>query len=140
MEQSDREWPCNGLIAHRKFGAPTASRWRWVGRAHITPQLKVTQPSSALNHWPPTVVLPNQRAVTARRASARGQATQLTFPSYLAHALCANKLFHKQGVFGHRAILIFPGIETWLGVLGRTQHPVLHVSRRTCCYLKCKEV
>ncbi len=52
-------------------------------------------------------MLPNQRAVTAMRASARGQATQLTVLPYLAHALCANKLFHKQGVFGHRAILIF---------------------------------
>ncbi len=52
-------------------------------------------------------MLPNQRVVPARRASARGQATQLTQPSYLAHALCANELFITTGVFGHRAILIF---------------------------------
>ncbi len=52
-------WVCNGLITYRKFGAPTASRWRWVGscmhtrssaraidfgRAHFAPQLKVTLP------------------------------------------------------------------------------------------------
>ncbi len=73
-------------------------------------------------------MLPNQRAVTAKRASASGQATQLTVLSYLAHALCVNKLLHYQGVFGQRAILIFPGIETWLGVLGRTQHPVLQAA------------
>ncbi len=34
-------------------------------------------------------------------------ATQLTQSSHLAHALCANKLLHKQSDFGHRAILIF---------------------------------
>ncbi len=35
-----------------------------------------------------------------RRASARGHTTQLTQPSYLAHAFCANKVFHKQRVVG----------------------------------------
>ncbi len=55
------------------------------------------------------VVLPKQRAVTSRQASARGQATQLTFLSYLSHALCTNKFSRKQGVFGHRAVLISGG-------------------------------
>ncbi len=32
--------------------------------------------------------------------------SQLTLSSYRAHALCAYKLFHAAGVFGHRAILI----------------------------------
>ncbi len=70
--------------------------------------------------------LPPSLAVQAASAHARVQkasATQLTFLPYLAHALCANKFSRKQGVFGHHAILIFEGIETWLGVLSRTQHP-----------------
>ncbi len=102
---------CNSLIAYKKFGAPTASRGGWVGsrvhtrssarainlgRAYNTPQFKVIQPFS-LNRCPrlPTsgcylVLLPNQHAVTDRRASTCGQATT-------THAACANKVLqvHK---------------------------------------------
>ncbi len=41
----------------------------------------------------------------------KASAAQLPVLSYLAKALCANKL----GVFGHRAIIdmIFLGIEAW---------------------------
>ncbi len=66
------------------------------------------------------VAKPSHRAVSDRRASACGQATQLTFLPYPTDALCANKFSRKQGVFGHRAILICLGIETWLGDLSRT--------------------
>ncbi len=69
--------------------------------------------SRAASQW-----LPLSLAVQAASAHARVQkagATQLTQLSYLAHAPCVNKLFHKQDVFGHHAVLIFGGIETWLG-------------------------
>ncbi len=69
--------------------------------------------SRATSQW-----LPPSLAVHAASAHARVLkvgATQLTQLSYLAHALWTNKLFHKQDVFGHSAILIFGGIETWLG-------------------------
>ncbi len=95
---------CNGLIAYRIFGAPTAST-------------RISRHSSgSLSHPRRSIIdycliaLPNQHEVTDRRASACGQATQLTVLSYLAHALCADILFHEQGVVGHRAILIFLGI------------------------------
>ncbi len=62
---------------------------------------------STIGYW--QVVLPTQRAVTARQGRTRCQTTQLTQPSYLAHALCTNQVFHYQGVFGHRAIMVFLG-------------------------------
>ncbi len=57
----------------------------------------------ALKHW-----LPPNRATQSvscyRQASLlRGQPQ----PSYLAHALSANEFFQLQGVFGHRANLIY---------------------------------
>ncbi len=91
---------CNAIVAHRNFGAPTTSCWCWVesrvpthssararlGRACITPLLKVAQPvmkqayrrtvaagRSTIGYR--QVVLPNQRVVIARRACARDQAT-----------------------------------------------------------------
>ncbi len=93
-----------------------------------------TASSRVTSQW-----LPPSLAVQAASEHARVQkasATQLTFLSYLPHALCANKLFHKQGVFGHRAILIFPGIVTWLGVLSRTQHSVLQTIGLTIEHFK----
>ncbi len=112
------------------------SRWRWVGsrvhtrssaralnfgRSYITPLLVVPQSANQQARMRTAdarhssigchhVVLPNQRAVTERWASAR----DLTIPAYRAKALCVNKLFPTTGVFGHRAILIFGVIETRL--------------------------
>ncbi len=56
------------------------------GCAYITPQLKVTQPCRRSTIGCYLVTLPNQRAVTDRRASACDQAAT-------SHALYANKLF-----------------------------------------------
>ncbi len=57
---------CSGIVSHRKFSAPATSRWWWVdsrvhirssareldiGRAHITPVLKVMHEQPA-NHQP----------------------------------------------------------------------------------------
>ncbi len=116
-------------IAHRIVSTPAASRLWWVGsrvrtrssareldigRAHITPLLKVVheQPANQQSLSAPSLTV---QVASAHAHVHKASATQLTQPSYLAHTLCANKLFHKQGVFGHRAILILPGIETWLG-------------------------
>ncbi len=59
------------------------------------------QVSYALNHW-----LPPSHWLQIGELQATTTHAQ---PSYLAHALCAAKHFHKQVVFGHRVILIFSG-------------------------------
>ncbi len=106
---------CSGLISHRKFSAPAASRWWWVGlrvhtrsssreldigRAHIPPLLKVV-------HEQPTNQQPRYQPMAVAKSCCPSGERACTHPSYLAHALCVNKLFHKQRGFGHRAILIF---------------------------------
>ncbi len=68
-------------------------------------------------------MLPNQRAVTARLASARGQATQLTDLAYLAHALCANRFSRKEDVYDHRFILISGDRDVAGGFKENTTHP-----------------
>ncbi len=93
----------------REIAITSASGWR-LG---FGPSCRVSIRLTSINRSP-------RGSLTVQAASAharvqKASTTQLTQPSYLAHALCANKLFHKQDVFGHRAILIFPGIETWLG-------------------------
>ncbi len=97
-----------------------------IGRTHITPLLPFMN-SQQISSRPTGQWLPRSLAVQVASAHARVQkasATQLIFLSYLAHALGAIKLFQFQAVFGQRAILIW-GIETWLGILSRTQHPIL---------------
>ncbi len=87
---------CNGLITNRKFGAPTASRWLWVGsRVHTRSSARAidfwTRVYHATTHGHSAVqanrctrrstigchlvALPNQRAVTDKRVSACGQVT-----------------------------------------------------------------
>ncbi len=70
------------------------------------------------------VTLPSQRAVTVMRQ-------QLTQPSYLAHALGVNKPFHKKGVFGHRANLIFGGSRRGLEVFIEVEHSTLFYKSNT---------
>ncbi len=129
---------CSALISHRKCKVSTASRWIWLvaavrtlnfGRVCITQLPKVTRPAKQQTYWGmvtaehsamgwPHVTLPNQCAVTERRASECGKFTQLTQPSYLGHALCTNKVFQYHGVFGHCATLIW-GSKRDSGALSR---------------------
>ncbi len=124
---------CNGTIAHRKFSTPVTSRWRWVGSrvhtaaaransileartSHVSPRLCMnSQPISSRaisQSLPPSL---DVQAASAHGRVQKASATQFTFLSYLAYALRANKFSSKQGVFGHRAILIYWGCDTWLG-------------------------
>ncbi len=105
----------------------SVSWWRWVGsRVHACsnarPQFWTrVYHTTAQGHS--AVLSPiSVRLQVGELAHAAGP--QLIRLSYLAYALCANKFSSKKGVFGHRVILIW-GIETWLGVLRRTQHLVL---------------
>ncbi len=119
---------CNGTITNGKFITPVTSRWWWVGsrvhtaaaRANSTLDARTSHvsPRSCMNSQPissraTSQSLPPSLAVQAASAHSRVQkasATQLTFLSNLAHALCAKQFASKQGVFGHRAIWINWGL------------------------------
>ncbi len=63
--------------------------------------------SRVASQWlPPSLAV---QVASAHASVQKASATQLTFLSYLAHALCANEFSRKQGVFGHRAIVIYEG-------------------------------
>ncbi len=119
--KNHRQNVCSGLTSNRKCKAPTASRWCWVGPAvntcssarsqfwtrvyrgtaqgHSASQAATVLVNScrwALNYW-----LPPSRA--AQSACGYSQATQLSAYSYRVLI----KFSRKQGVFRHRAILIF---------------------------------
>ncbi len=124
---------CNSLFAYRKFGAPTTSRWRahpqqraryrfWTlvyhatSQGHSAVQTNRCPRRSTIGCHLVALLISGLLQIGELAHAARPQ--QLTQPSYLAPALCV--------VFGHRAILIFLGIEMWLGALSRTYRPYVY--------------
>ncbi len=102
---------CNGLVAHRKFGAPTASRWRWVGsRVHACSS---TRPQ----FW-----------TRAHHATAQGHSAVLgAQPLAAAKSCCPISVCLQIGELAHAARPNFWGSRRGWGVLVEQQHPVLQV-------------
>ncbi len=91
-----------------------------IGRALITPLLKVVheQPANQQSRYQPMAAA-KSHCPSGGRPCTRAKGN-------LAHAFCANKLFHKQGFFGNVPFWFFWLSRSVLGLLSRTQHPVLH--------------